>query len=179
MSLSARLSSMFVRAVLISFITIITACSTTGNHTANSDKPPPVDLFMVSINAQKAYQQSRWLDAVRYYQKIIEHVPNDAIAWFRLANTYAQQGAFEPAIHAYQQSLNNDSAQPKAWFNLSTAYLLSAQSAMHNAQSKMQRSEPASIMIDERLQTLGTLIHGPATQLESAGARKIANQAIQ
>ena len=54
------------------------------------------------------------MEAVQLYQRVVERVPNDADAWFRLANTYAQQGAYERAIHAYETSLFNNSQQPKA-----------------------------------------------------------------
>lgn len=145
--------------VFISTMSVATGCAMNSQSAMGKSKPG-VDLFMVSVNAQKAYQQSRWLDAVRLYQEIVEHVPSDAIAWFRLANTYAQQGAFERAIHAYEQSLHHDNEQPKAWFNLSTAYLLNAQSAMQQAHARMRVGDPARVMITARVKTLENLIHG-------------------
>jgi len=123
---------------------------------------------MVSVEAQRAYQESRWLDAVRHYQQIVEHVPADAVAWFRLANTYAQQGAFERAIFAYEQSLTHDDEQPKAWFNLSTAYLLNAQSAMQQARERMHDDDPVKSMLDVRLMSLSSLIH---TRVEEGGIK--------
>lgn len=117
------------------------------------------DMFLVSVQAQRAYQESRWLEAVSLYQQIVERVPNDAVTWFRLANTYAQQGAFERAIHAYEQSLALEKEQPKAWFNLSTAYLLNAKSAMLNAHKAVRSHDPAKVLIEARLQVLDDLVN--------------------
>ena len=145
-------------------LSVLTSCTTLGSQSGSVSSQPDVDLFLVSVNAQKAYQQSRWLDAARFYQEIVEHVPSDAIAWFRLANTYAQQGALERAIHAYQQSLTHDSEQPKVWFNLSTAYLLNGQSAMQQAHARMRATDPARMTINARVHRLGELIHGRAEE---------------
>lgn len=117
------------------------------------------DMFELSVQAQRAYNESRWIDSVRLYQQIVEHVPNDSVTWFRLANTYAQQGAFERAIHAYEQSLALDKEQPKAWFNLSTAYLLNAKSAMIHAHNGLRDHDPAKTMIESRLQALSHLVN--------------------
>lgn len=110
--------------------------------------------------AARAYQESRWIEAVRLYQNVVEQVPTDADAWFRLGNTYAQQGAFQRAIHAYENSLTHNSEQPKAWFNLSTAYLLNAQSAMRSAHAQLRSGDPAKGLIAERLHSLNGLVHG-------------------
>ncbi|MFK7860494.1 MAG: tetratricopeptide repeat protein [Granulosicoccus sp.] len=153
--------------VPVLLIVLVSACSTLGGQHNRAKENPSIDLFMVSVNAQRAYQESRWLDAVRLYQQIVEHVPSDAVAWFRLANTYVQQGAFERAVHAYEQSLLHDSEQPKAWFNLSTAHLLKAQTAMKEAATRMLGNDPARVMLNDRLQMLGELIHKRVE--ESAG----------
>ena len=139
------------------------ACATTSTDTqqgSSGSGNASEDVFILSQNAQRAYTQSRWMEAVQLYQRVVERVPNDADAWFRLANTYAQQGAYERAIHAYETSLFNNSQQPKAWFNLSTAYLLNAQSAMRQSYDRMRSNDPARAMIDTRLVALGDLLHG-------------------
>jgi tetratricopeptide (TPR) repeat protein len=147
------------------------ACAFTGQPTGDArqlDTPqgqPGPDLFLLSVEAQRAYKQSRWIDAVRLYQQLIEQVPSDAAAWFRLANTYTQQGGFDRAIYAYEQSLTYDADQPKAWFNLSTVYLLNAQNAMQQAHAGMRQGDPARAMIETRLQKLSQLIH---SRLEEA-----------
>lgn len=118
------------------------------------------DVFELTFAAEQAYQQSRWIEAVRIYQQIVEQVPHDADAWFRLGNIYAQQGVFERAIHAYESSLNYNSEQPKAWFNLSTAYLLNARAAMRGAHGRLRAGDPARSLIEARLISLDALVHG-------------------
>lgn len=145
---------------LLSVLIVVSGCAITQQANQGSSNEESVDLFLLSVDAQRAYQESRWLDAVRLYQQIVEHAPSDAIAWFRLANTYAQQGAFERAVYAYEQSLSFDSEQPKAWFNLSTVYLLNAQSSMRQSHERMRTGDPARELIDVRLELIGKLLHG-------------------
>ena len=149
---------------LLAFSLILGGCATSASNSAlppASNSSEQRDLFQLSVNAQRAYQESRWIDAVRSYQELVERVPNDAQAWFRLANTYAQQGAYERAVYAYEQSLLNDNDQPKAWFNLSTAYLLRAQAAAEQSQARMSPDVPAKAQLNYRLQTINELINGP------------------
>lgn len=117
------------------------------------------DVFQLSATADRSYRESRWIDAARQYQQLTDRVPEDSYAWFRLGNTYAQQGAFQQAIHAYEASLARNAEQPKPWFNLSTAYLLNAQVAMTRAWEKMRPGDPARAMIERRLQVLNDLMH--------------------
>ena len=143
-----------------------TSVSTPSGNPANSlprvsQNSGKEDLFQLSVNAQRAYQESRWTEAVRFYQELVERVPGDAQAWFRLANTYAQQGAYERAVYAYEQSLSNDNNQPKAWFNLSTAYLLRAKAAAEQSQVRMTNDPSAKAQLNYRMQTLDELINGP------------------
>ena len=138
----------------------LNACATQSAALSVNQSGGGVDIFSLSVDAQRAYQQSRWFDAVRLYQEIVEHVPGDSTAWFRLANTYAQQGAYEHAVHAYEQSLLHDNEQPKAWFNLSTAYLLHAQSAMQHSQAHLASGDPARELIQRRMRMLDDLVLG-------------------
>jgi len=92
------------------------------------------------------------------YQRIVEHVPADAAAWFHLANTYAQQGAFDRAIYAYEQTLKYNSEQPKAWFNMSTAYLMHAQSAMRQSYVLMRADNTSRSMVEQRMSALDVLV---------------------
>lgn len=117
------------------------------------------DVFELSRQADLAYQESRWLDAARMYQSLTEQVPQDAYSWFRLGNTYAQQGSYNQAIHAYESSLERNASQPKPWFNLSTAYLLNAQHALNQAWTQLRPDDPARVMIKQQLAMLQQLMH--------------------
>ena len=139
-------------------LSVLSGCAGIRSPSDAKQQAPVADLFVLSVNAQRAYQESRWLEAVTLYQQIVEHVPGDAVAWFHLANTYAQQGAFDRAIHAYEQSLKHDSDQPKAWFNLSTAYLMHAHSAMRQSHGRMRVDNESRSMVEQRMSALGELV---------------------
>lgn len=185
MNISSRTgvsSKALIGIMLVAYILFTSGCASTAgsrNQTIMSGstlhyerysdiESAEKDMFLVSVQAQRAYQESRWLEAVSLYQQIVERVPNDAVTWFRLANTYAQQGAFERAIHAYEQSLALEKEQPKAWFNLSTAYLLNAKLAMMNAHMAVRSHDPAKVLIEARLQVLDDLVNN---RLEESNGR--------
>lgn len=146
--------------VLVSAVGLGGCTSLPKDNSLSANDASLSDVFEMRQSAEQAYQQSRWIEAVRLYQGLVERNPSDSGAWFRLGNIYAQQGAFQRAINAYEQSLTSDADQPKAWFNLSTAYLLNAQSAMRGAHDRLQDGDPAKQLISERLGTLDVLVHG-------------------
>ena len=118
------------------------------------------DVFRLSADADRAYRESRWIEAAQRYGELTTRVPDDAYAWFRLGNVHARQGDYDRAIRAYEASLERDAAQPKPWFNLSTAYLLHAQVAMARARERLGPGDPARALIDARLAGLAALVHG-------------------
>jgi len=100
------------------------ACSTVPTQASTSqfentgDAPYSNELFQLSERARIAYVESRLLEAAQLYQKVVEKAPSNADAWFRLGNTYSQQGTFERAIHAYETSLrNNSECSPKGFIS--------------------------------------------------------------
>ena len=150
------------------FVLLLAACAIGGCAGGPGERPSPDpdersaytdDVFRLSGEADRAYRESRWLEAARKYGELTEAVPADAYAWFRLGNTYAQQGDFRRAIAAYERSLERDATQAKPWFNLSTAYLLNAQTAMMRAWGQLREGDPARAMIETRLATLRTIVH--------------------
>ena len=116
------------------------------------------DVFRVSEIAEQAYKENRWSDAARHYQKLTEKVPGDAYIWFRLANTYAQNGDFDQAIQAYEKSIERDALQPKPWFNLSTAYLLNAKVALMQSFENLRAGDPARDIIMRRISSIDQLM---------------------
>jgi len=151
-----------IKATLLMVIAMyVTACVAPASK-SRSGSPATIytdDVFQLSASADQAYQQNRWIDAVRLYQELTQAVPEDAYGWFRLGNTFAQQGAYAKAIDAYEISIERNSSQPKPWFNLSTAYLLNAQFAMTRAWEKLRSNDPAKAVIENRLRVLSGLIH--------------------
>ena len=151
-------------------LVIVSGCATVEEK---QDVSSPVsaytdDVFRLSSSADLAYQENRWIDAVRLYQELTQAVPEDAYGWFRLGNTFAQQGAYSKAIDAYEASIDRNSSQPKPWFNLSTAYLLNAQFAMTRAWEKLRHGDPAKAVIETRLRVLSDLIHDRIEDIQPA-----------
>ena len=150
---------------------LLTGCAAAPTPRPTPDARGGEDVFRLSAKADRAYRESRWIEAARRYAELTERVPADAYAWFRLGNTHAQQGDYARAIRAYESSLERDAAQPKPWFNLSTAYLLHAQVAMGRARERLGPDDPARAMIDARLAGLNALVHG---RIEDMPTRTIA-----
>ena len=148
----------YMGLILSVLMLLASGCATTSPPVA---KPVAYsdDVFEMSALADNAYRASRWIEAARHYSKLSELVPQDAYVWFRLGNTYAQQGAYQQAIGAYEHSISRNAEQPKPWFNLSTAYLLKAQAAMQQSWSQMREDDPARDFIAAKLQMLDALMH--------------------
>ena len=159
--MNTRMIKSLKATVLTSSIVLLSACATTNPTSSGNESSDPYtsDVFQVSELAEAAYEESRWTDAARYYQKLTETVPNDAYIWFRLANTYVQKGDFNQAIHAYETSIARDSLQPKPWFNLSTTYLLNAKSAMLQSWEKLRPDDPARDIIMVRVQAIDEMMN--------------------
>lgn len=161
----------FILAVVFTAsILVVPGCATFSQEPVNADPAAAYsdDVFKLSASADLAYQQNRWIDAVRLYQELTRAVPEDAYGWFRLGNTFAQQGAYAKAIVAYETSIDRNSSQPKPWFNLSTAYLLNAQFAMTRAWEQLRHGDPAKKVIEARLRVLADLIHDRIEDLQPA-----------
>ena len=139
---------------------LASGCANVTADRAGSGIDSRPDVFRLSSDADRAYRESRWIEAAQRYAELTTRVPDDAYAWFRLGNVHARQGDYDRAIRAYEASLERDAAQPKPWFNLSTAYLLHAQVAMVRARERLGPDDPARALIDARLAGLAALVHG-------------------
>jgi len=135
----------------------LSGCVTVNSN--QSGKPDSEEIFKLAADADRAYVESRWLDAAREYQRLADLVPEDPYAWFRLGNTYAQQGSFNQAISAYQASIKRNPNQPKPWYNLATAHLLNAQDALRKSYGQLRADDPARMLIAEQLSSLESIIY--------------------
>ena len=162
-------------ALLLGMTGLLGGCVATPNAAERSlvaaeEARHAEDVFALSAAAARAYRESRWIEAARDYRRLAERVPEDAYAWFRLGNTYAQQGAYARAIDAYERSIARDERQPKAWFNLATAYLLHAQAALRGARERLRPGDAARVLVDERLDALVGLVHERIEESVRTGA---------
>lgn len=115
-------------------------------------------LFQDINRADVAYQAGRWKEASDYYRVVLEQMPDDPHAWFRLGNSLTRQGQYSHAIQAFETALQQDARQVKPWLNLSTAHLLGAQLATLKAWEVMAQDDPSRQAIQFRLDTLTQLL---------------------
>ncbi len=148
------------RAVLLLVsLTLLASCASTAQKDDGTGEQYNNDVFQLSALAERAYRESRWVEAERHYQQLTQQVPTDAYMWFRLANTYVQKGDFDQAINAYEESIARDAMQPKPWFNLSTTYLLNAKAALLESWQKLRGNDPARLIIQARIDAIDALLN--------------------
>lgn len=129
---------------------------------ASKPPPPPQNrLLPVMARADQAYEQGRWLEAQQGYQAIVDAVPEDHYAWFRLGNTMLRQGRVENAVHNYHKAIEQNPDEPKAHYNLAIANLLSALDSMQRSYDAMRESDPGRRLVRKRMDQLRQLIDQP------------------
>jgi tetratricopeptide (TPR) repeat protein len=109
--------------------------------------------------ADNAYNSEDWVQASNSYREVIETIPNDAYAWFRMGNALTQLGQYAQAVVAYETSLAADNGQFKAWFNLSTTHLLNAKVVTLNALRSIGMNDPSRKQVERRLDILTALLN--------------------
>lgn len=139
------------------FLTVFTVCLCSCASTSNKD-----DIFELVSQADKAYVESRWLQASQLYSQVTVKVPQDHYAWFRLGNTQVRQGRIESAVYTYNEALKRDPNHAKTHFNLSIAYLLIAANSMQQAVNNIRPNDPGKTIVEEKLKTLQKLVDQPA-----------------
>jgi tetratricopeptide (TPR) repeat protein len=116
-------------------------------------------LYQIMNQADRAYASGDWMQASNGYRAVIEQIPNDPYAWFRMGNSLTQLGQYAQATVAYETSLAADSSQFKAWFNLSTTHLLNAKVVTLNALRSIGMNDPSRDDVVRRLDVLSALLN--------------------
>lgn len=152
----------FFFLILIGVAQLFTGCASTPNteHSA----------FELVKKADRAYLESRWLEAEQGYSAVIQQVPEDPYAWFRLGNTQLRQGRVDSAIHAFNQALKRDPQHSKTHYNLATAYLLQALAALENSGHSLRDQDPGKQVIQQRIAELQQLMNQPLETRHSTGS---------
>lgn len=127
-----------------------------------ASSPKKDDVFELVSQADRAYVESRWLQAGQLYSEVTVKVPHDHYAWFRLGNTQVRQGRIESAVYTYNEALKRDPNHAKTHFNLSIAYLLIAMNNMQQAVNNIRPNDPGRRVVEKKLKILQTLIDQPA-----------------
>ncbi len=135
-----------------------------------ASEPPrkPNALIAQMARADQAYQQGHWLQAEQGYQAVVQAVPEDHYAWFRLGNTMLRQGRVETAIVHYHRAIENNPDEPKAHYNLGIAYLINALESMERSYRAMRERDPGRDIVYDRMMEVQRLI-GQPLEIESAG----------
>lgn len=155
---------------LLMCVWFVSGCSTLGTYTAHqsvthtSSKKADNDhndhnVYQLMGKADAAYNSENWAIASTAYRKVLEIIPNDAYAWFRMGNSLTQLGQYHKAVVAYETSLAADNGQFKAWFNLSTTHLLNAKVVTLNALRSIATNDPSRSTVVRRLDILTALLN--------------------
>lgn len=70
----------------------------------------------------QAEQKNNLEEALEYYSKAAQILPNIATAWFNMGNVYRKQKALQKAQEAYQKAFANDTANVNLLNNLALTY---------------------------------------------------------
>lgn len=142
-----------VLASLLSSLLIVTSCA---SNSGKSEK-----IFGLVNDADNAYQKGRWFEASLAYRKVIELVPEDHYAWFRLANTQLREGNIDGAIYTYGQALILAPDHAKTHFNLSIVFVLKSINELERSSMSMRSNDPGKFVIERRINALKGLIDQP------------------
>ncbi|MDB4222402.1 tetratricopeptide repeat protein [Granulosicoccus sp.] len=155
--------------VLLIGILLTSGCSTFAGNTTDQDdrnydrshdyNSSKNSIYQLMAQADSAYDAEDWLEASNRYREVLDKIPDDAYAWFRMGNSLTQLGRYGEAVVAYETSLATDNAQFKAWFNLSTTHLLNAKVVTLNALRSIGMNDPSRNKVERRLDVLTALLN--------------------
>lgn len=146
-------------------------CSLSMAGCANLAPAPDViesDVFEMVGDADRAYNEGRWREAERLYEKVTRDVPIDYYAWFRLANVQMHLGRLDSAIYNYKEAIKLNPAHAKTRYNLAVAYMLSAQTELEAAHKAMREEDPGKDIVQRRLAKLRDLVEDRYETAEEA-----------
>lgn len=142
------------RLFIASLLVMLVGCA--SNETKDRN------VYQLLADADRAYLESRWLEASQLYSQLTVLVPQDHYAWFRLGNTQIRQGRIESAIYTYSEALKRDQSHGKTHYNLGIAYLLIATRSMREAAEHIRPGDPGRRLVQDQIEALENLIDQPA-----------------
>ncbi|MEM9174062.1 MAG: tetratricopeptide repeat protein [Myxococcota bacterium] len=107
-----RRASRGLRASLLAIALLGTGCAQLPSL---SSPEPATELYDRSL---RAYASKDYRLAALLLEKVVERVPSDAEAWFRLGNAYSRTDRPRDAVRAYQQAVLKKNDHERAWYNL-------------------------------------------------------------
>jgi hypothetical protein len=74
---------------------------------------------IVADPAQRAFEEGRWVDAIREYRSILDEYPEDRLSWLRIAQAERELGRYETALATLERAIVNEA--PEAMVHLERA----------------------------------------------------------
>ncbi len=139
-----------------------------GSGCATVKNPTP-DAYALIKAADYAYERSQWQEAEKFYLNVIDAVPSDAYAYFRLGNTYTRQHRFMEAIEAYRHALAIDPKLVKAYNNLAAVHLIQAERAIETALASFPDGGAAMPLLRLRHEQIKKLTSIPVDEKRGSG----------
>ncbi|MGD8428784.1 MAG: tetratricopeptide repeat protein [Ectothiorhodospiraceae bacterium] len=117
-----------------------------------------VDSYSRDVLGQRAaaaYDAGRFDDAATGYRLYLKHFPDDARAWYRLGNSYAELDRLRDAEAAYYRALKIDGTLARARHNLGLVHMQLAWKNLLEARRSLPEADQAAA---ETMQYLGCLM---------------------
>lgn len=111
-------------------------------------RPDADNLLDLRREAASLYQDKEYAAAMPLYLQLVERVPNDAVAWFRVGNIHARQNQPEKAIEAYQRAVLLDPTLSRAWHNIG---IIRLRQAANSFTQSLEYIPPADPMFDREM----------------------------
>jgi len=150
------------KILLLPMLLLLVACSTQNTKFGSANELEPEqtleELIKLKQNAQAAYQNNDWEQSVKYYGSLSQRIPNDAVIWFRLGNSYARLNEDGAALHAYQKALSIDSKNSKIWHNMGIVQLKLATNTFIEMQAYTTPDDPLSIRAAHVIYSISKLL---------------------
>lgn len=145
--------------VIISMVMV--GCASTTNNTQNYD---------LIARADRAYEIGDYRSAELGYMQLVQKMPNDPYAYFKLGNVFANQHKFDEALQAYYETLKRDETYTKAYNNIATVYLLKAEFSLEAAINNFPDNHQAAVAARAKLNELRKISRMSLTDVASPAA---------
>lgn len=129
-------------------------------------------IFDLVAQADAAYARGDWQQAERHYMAVVEVVPKDAYAYFRLGNVYAKQMNFDAAMQAYQAAIVRQGDMTKAYNNLALVHVLQAKRVLEAGQKTMRKGDPLQRRMKKMLREVQKIADIAVQETTSPAARQ-------
>jgi Flp pilus assembly protein TadD len=161
-----------VASLLVAMSLLLSACNTVdgglssfGNKTPGPDLPASVEPYpddeVLGI-AKQQFAAGNYGHAARYYERVVEIMPNNGEGWLGLAASYDRVRRFDLADRAYREAAQYVGTRPEYYNNIGYSYLLRGDIA--KARGSFLRAyelDPTNMTINNNLELLKDNMNRP------------------